>query len=717
MSATTAPTLQHLPLAAIVASRTNPRRHFAADKLAELTASIAASGVHQPILVRPLPASRVQDTAEQRMPGQPLPAYELVAGERRWRASQNAGLADIPAMVRPLSDGEVLEIQIVENLQRDDLTELEEAEGYHTLMHSTGQNAQQVGDKIGKSRSYVYGRLKLMDACDTVRDALRAGTIEASRALLLARIPTEKLQIQALGLVASTEYRHVTHREAQRLVQQQFMVRLDRAVFDIADATLCPQAGACSTCPKRTSADPDLFADHTGPDTCLDPTCYQAKTAAHEKAQLAAAQAAGATVLTGREAKAVIPNQYGSVADGWLRLDNPSDCPGHKSTLRKLLGKRLLPSMVTLVLPSGATSPVACIPRPQALALLDEVHNDKAAEAKATLQADQQRHQQQAKDQAKRDRKEAYEKTWRLDLLAAIWQQLQTARPAAEPEEQWCPADVLRHVASTYANRLNETRATRLAKLLDLGKVAPVAGVLQWAHETPDPGAALMLLVAEADAEYRPWLSDAEQSNNGLLLVAAELGLDVPAIQAKTQANQRAAEADKAKTDKAKKAQKTPPAAPAAEPADTTLPPGPAAQAHGIRGGAKAKAKPGKARATAAPAAAPRLSAQEAQRGIAAAMQGQEGAGPVDGAEAPSQAQPQAQAHTTDALPLAPGRRVRIKSADHLPKHQAKWAGKEGTVGNKLGDRAWMVTLPGKRGVAALTTSVSFDPTELEVLA
>ena len=702
------PTLQHLPMAAIVASRTNPRQQFNPERMAELTASIKASGVHQPILVRPLPASRLQDTAEQRNPGQPLPTYELVAGERRWRASQAAGLADIPAMVRPLTDSQVLEIQIVENLQRDDLTELEEAEGYHTLMHSTGQTAQQVGDKIGKSRTYVYNRLKLMDACATVRAGLRAGTIDASRALLLARIPSEKLQIEALRRLAGDEYHQVSHREALRIVQQEYMVRLDRAAFDIADATLCPQAGPCSTCPKRTSADPDLFADHTGPDTCLDPTCYQAKTTAHEQALLSAAQAAGATVLTGREAKAVIPNQYGSVADGWLRLDNPSDCPGYKTTLRKLLGKRLLPSMVTLVLPSGATSPVACIPRPQALALLDEVHNDKADEAKATLQAEQARLQQRAKDEAKRDRKEAYEKTWRLDLLTAIWQQLQTARPAAEPEGQWCPADVLRHVASTYANRLNETRATRLAKLLGLGKVAPGAGVAQWAATTPDPGAAVMLLVAEADAEYRPWLPDAEQANNGLLLVAAELGLDVPAIQAQTQANQRSAEA-----------QKPAPATTAAEAAGTISPPGPAAQAHGVRGDAKAKAKPGKARATPAGAGAPRLSAQEAQRGIAAAMQGQE-AGPVDGAEAPSQGQTEAQASTSTAappLPLAPGRRVRIKSAEHLPKHQAKWAGKEGTVGNKLGDRAWMVTLPGKRGVAALTTSVSFDPTELEVLA
>jgi ParB/RepB/Spo0J family partition protein len=105
-------------LDAIAPSLTNPRKTFDPARLDELTASIKASGVHQPVLLRPLPPDRLEDTAHL----SPRPEFELVAGERRWRASKAAGLDTIPAMVRAMTDEEVLEIQVVENLQRDDLT-------------------------------------------------------------------------------------------------------------------------------------------------------------------------------------------------------------------------------------------------------------------------------------------------------------------------------------------------------------------------------------------------------------------------------------------------------------------------------------------------------------------------------------------------------------------------------------------------------------------
>jgi len=126
----------NIPLASIAPSLTNPRKNFNPAKLAELSESIKASGVHQPILVRPLPGSRVADTFDIHMSGGGLkerPAYEIVAGERRYRACQQVGLADIPVLVRDMTDGQVLECQIVENLQRDDLTALEEAEGFESL--------------------------------------------------------------------------------------------------------------------------------------------------------------------------------------------------------------------------------------------------------------------------------------------------------------------------------------------------------------------------------------------------------------------------------------------------------------------------------------------------------------------------------------------------------------------------------------------------------
>ena len=139
-----------LPLHLVVPSLTNPRKTFRRDRMDELVASIKASGVHQPVLVRPLPGSRVQDTFDTGQPGMPRPTHEIVAGERRYRASVEAGLPTIPALIRPLTDAQVLEIQLVENLQRDDLTELEEAEGYERLMQSSGITADAVAAKIGK---------------------------------------------------------------------------------------------------------------------------------------------------------------------------------------------------------------------------------------------------------------------------------------------------------------------------------------------------------------------------------------------------------------------------------------------------------------------------------------------------------------------------------------------------------------------------------------
>ena len=186
-----AETFAQLPLAAIVSSLTNPRKTFHAERLQELAESIQASGVHQPILVRPLPGDRVLETPRE-------VTHEIVAGERRYRASVLAGAPTIPALIRPLTDAQALEIQLVENLQRDDLTVLEEAEGYELLRATTGISAEDLATKIGRSKRYVFNRLKLLDLCQAGKDALRAGHIDASRALLIATIPSATQQQKAL---------------------------------------------------------------------------------------------------------------------------------------------------------------------------------------------------------------------------------------------------------------------------------------------------------------------------------------------------------------------------------------------------------------------------------------------------------------------------------------------------------------------------------------
>lgn len=145
------PQMRMLPVGGIVASLTNPRKIFKAEPLQELAHSIQASGVHQPILVRPLPAARLEETSRALRSSvlawpfattrkrEPI-EYELVAGERRWRACQLAGVAEIPAMIRELTDEQALEVQVVENLQREDVTELEEAGACGDCPKRTGAN-------------------------------------------------------------------------------------------------------------------------------------------------------------------------------------------------------------------------------------------------------------------------------------------------------------------------------------------------------------------------------------------------------------------------------------------------------------------------------------------------------------------------------------------------------------------------------------------------
>jgi ParB/RepB/Spo0J family partition protein len=168
-------TPQSIPLPDIIRSKSNPRKTFDAAKLTELAASVKEHGVLQPILVRPNGKAGT---------------YELVAGERRFRAAQEAGLTEIPALVRELTDTQVLEIQVIENLQRDDLHPLEEADGYRQLM-AKKYDVARIAERIGRSVKYVYDRMKLAGLVDEARKIFLDGKITAGHAILLARLKPE----------------------------------------------------------------------------------------------------------------------------------------------------------------------------------------------------------------------------------------------------------------------------------------------------------------------------------------------------------------------------------------------------------------------------------------------------------------------------------------------------------------------------------------------
>jgi ParB/RepB/Spo0J family partition protein len=297
--------LQPVLTASLHPSPTNPRKTFAGDAWDAFVENVRAVGIMQPILVRPWPEG--QPVSGMYALGVPL--YEIVAGERRYRAAIACGLDMVPALIRDLSTAEVVRLQMVENLQREDLHPLEEAEGYALIVREHGFTADTLAAEIGKSRAYIYGRMKLLDARDEVKAAMRTGELAMSIGELIARIPSPALQTQAMNEVLRGE---MTHRAASHHIQERYMLALKSAPFPREDANLVPAAGSCTACPKRTGNAQDLFADVSGTDVCTDPDCYRDKRVANMRREQAKAEAAGAKVVSGQEAKNILP--YG--ADG-----------------------------------------------------------------------------------------------------------------------------------------------------------------------------------------------------------------------------------------------------------------------------------------------------------------------------------------------------------------------------------------------------------------
>lgn len=294
-------------------SPTNPRKTFAGERFDQMVESVRQHGVMSPLLLRVWPAN--QPIAATYAHG--FPAYEIVAGERRYRAALAAGIEVVPGLVRDLDDRQVVELQMVENLQREDLVELEEAEGYHLMMRDYGYTADDLAARIGKSKAYIYGRLKLLDLCEKARDAVRAGEIPASIGLLIARIPAKALQMQALADVSQGE---MSARTAAAHVRARYMLELKSAPFPRDDAQLLPKAGTCTDCPKRTGNQVDLFSDVDNADVCTDPDCYRDKRTAHMRREQAKIEARGGKVISGKEAEELMPYGGDHIGGGFAKL-------------------------------------------------------------------------------------------------------------------------------------------------------------------------------------------------------------------------------------------------------------------------------------------------------------------------------------------------------------------------------------------------------------
>jgi ParB family transcriptional regulator, chromosome partitioning protein len=213
--------LSNIPLDLLQRGKYQPRIDMRPETLNELAQSIKAQGVMQPIVVRALPREDAGADAGRRDAGQRLPGesqrYEIIAGERRWRAAQMAGLADIPAIVRDVPDEAAVAMALIENIQREDLNPLEEARALTRLIEEFGLTHQSAAEAVGRSRAAVSNLLRLMELADEVKELLEQRSIEMGHARALLSLTSRRQQVEVAGLVAK---KALSVRDTEALVRR-----------------------------------------------------------------------------------------------------------------------------------------------------------------------------------------------------------------------------------------------------------------------------------------------------------------------------------------------------------------------------------------------------------------------------------------------------------------------------------------------------------------
>lgn len=278
----------------LVPAADNPRGEPAPESIAELRDSIKAKGIIQPLLVRSRGAK----------------GFEIIAGYRRYMAAKLAGFEYVPCRVLTVSDDEAQELRIVENLQREDIHPMEEAQAYAALKRPVAD----VAAKVGKSIAYVTQRIHLLKLIGPAQKAFRAGHFTIDHAIQIARLRTDDQEralayvmemwdeqafypgsddeqqakvIQRIARSTSGEKMRdldrpvCTVQELSNFIQSAVHLNLRDAAFDKKDATLLKESGSCTECPRRTGFNRDLFSDIEQADTCTDPACYHKKEHAH----------------------------------------------------------------------------------------------------------------------------------------------------------------------------------------------------------------------------------------------------------------------------------------------------------------------------------------------------------------------------------------------------------------------------------------------------
>jgi ParB/RepB/Spo0J family partition protein len=382
---------QMLDLDHVLECKLNPRRTFDRVKHEELTASVRERGVLEPILVRSLEDNNF---------------FEVAAGARRVRAAKEAGLTHIPAMVRTMTDAELLEVALLENVVRHDISALDEGDAYRTLVKEHGYTVEQLVEKTGKSRTVVFARMKLAELQGDARKLLTEGKLSASVAELIARLPTPKAQDEAVkALLKDVNYKFkdgddmgslalVPFREAKLILDDAFNLVLKKAPFDVKAEMKA--AAACTTCPKRTGATPELF--DVKDDHCLDVVCWNKKKS-ESFAQLKATLAEDGKTLVKEKALFAYDGQTLAGA-AKTKYSKPNEKVDGKATWKELLGAEV-PTVVVL---DDSNKTHKLVDKKAAMALLEEKDPKAAAKLKeAPVDSWQVEREKQAKERLVRE--------------------------------------------------------------------------------------------------------------------------------------------------------------------------------------------------------------------------------------------------------------------------------------------------------------------------